>query len=91
MKNHIELNNDDSSYTANATYYFGKAHWNEKDENFKDAFLSISDCRNTIKLHPNVREFDNAEMKRFKEKLSKLKNFIEEFIEKLPNEIEKIY
>jgi len=35
LKKHIELNDNDSSFTANATFYFGKASWNEKA---KDTF-----------------------------------------------------
>jgi hypothetical protein len=57
------------------------------DKTKLDAFLSISYCYNTIRLHPNTQYFDNVELKYFKEKLTKLRNFIDEFIDNLPNEI----
>ena len=90
MKKHIELNEHDSYYTANATYFFGETHMGEKDENFLDAFLSISDCYNTIRLHPNTRNFNNEEMKKFKNKLKKLSDFINDFHDNLPEDIEAI-
>ena len=86
MKRHIELNNQSSSYTGNATYYFGEARW---DKSKLDAFLSISDCYNTIRLHPNVEFFDDKELKEFKKKLIKLRDFIGDFVEKLPEKMPK--
>ena len=85
FKKHIELNNNSSSYTANATCYFGKASWNKKET---DAFLSISDCYNTIRLHPNCKYFDNAELKRFKKKLKRLEKFIAKYRQNLPDTLE---
>ena len=85
LKRHIVLNDNTSSFTANATYYFGAASWDEKS---KDAFLSISDCYNTIRLHPNTKYFNNAELERFKNKLEKLENFIAEYRRNLPDSIE---
>jgi len=84
MKKHIELNTQQSSYTANATYYFGEARW---DKTKLDIFLSISDCYQTIRLHPNTEYFDTKELLEFKEKLIKLRDFIDDFIINLPKEI----
>ena len=85
FKKHIELNDSSSSYTANATCYFGKASWNKKEAN---AFLSISDCYNTIRLHPNTKYFNNEELERFKRKLARLEKFIAEFRLNLPDTLE---
>jgi len=90
IKNHIELNSRDSSFTGTATYYFGEASW---DKNDTDAFISISDCYNTIRLHPlmnkvgNMKKFNSKELKRFKKKLLKLEEFIREFREGMPDKI----
>ena len=84
MKKHIELNEEGSYFTANATYYFGESPRSKEGEHSKEAFLSISDCYSTIRLHLNTKKFNNEEMKKFKNKLLKLKNFINDFIEELP-------
>jgi len=89
MKKHIELNNNSSSFTGNATYYAGKAYWSKKDKN-KDIFLSISDCYNTVRLHPNLKHLDNKELKAYKKKLIKLSSFIYEFANKIPDNVKDI-
>lgn len=86
MKKHIELNNKNSSYTGNATYFFGEDIWDKKQFN---SFISISDCYNTIRLHPNTNCFNDKELKDFKKKLVKLRNFIDDFINILPNKMPK--
>lgn len=86
MKKHIELNNQSSSYTANATYYFGEA---SRYKTKLHAFISISDCYHTIVLHPNTEFFDDKELKEFKKKFTKLKDFIGDFVDKLPDKMPK--
>ena len=85
MKRHIELNPPSSSFTATATYYFGPARW---DITKNDAFLSISDCYDTIRLHPNTDYFDDKELQAYKKKLTKLRDFIDDFISKLPDKLQ---
>jgi hypothetical protein len=79
MKKHIELNDKDSSFLANATWFFGEAEWNRKGKKKKDTFLSISDCYNTIRIHTNSHKF-KEDKKKFIKKLKKLRDFIDDYI-----------
>lgn len=88
FKKHIELNKNDSSFTATATCYYGLAYWDKnKKGKQKECFLRINDCHSSVNIHANYRRFDKDEMKAYKNKLKKLEKFIRDFRKELPDNI----
>ncbi|HEY5588560.1 MAG TPA: hypothetical protein VIK86_06360 [Candidatus Paceibacterota bacterium] len=71
------LNNAESSSTSNIVAFDGDVKYS--DEIFRDTFVHISDCKNSIKLHKK----DSEPMESFIEKLKLLKTEIELFINNL--------
>lgn len=71
------LNKSDSPSTGNVVAFDGITTW--KGEKLRNTFLSVSDCYNTIRLHPT----DDENIDDFINKLEVLKNDITEFIEYL--------
>lgn len=57
------LNRVKSAGTGNVVMFHGKAYWDKKK---KDIFFSISDCHESVRLHP---ERYDKKMKGFIEKL----------------------
>lgn len=74
------LNPIESSSTSSIVAFDGDVEYSDKT--YRDTFLKISDCRNTIKLHKK----DTEQIKDFITKLKLLKNEIEQFINHLENQ-----
>ena len=66
-----------SSSTGNVVAFDGMVKW--KDENIQSTFLSISDCNNSVRLHP----MDDDSRQDFIDKMTILRNEIDEFIKYL--------
>jgi hypothetical protein len=79
MKRHIELNEQSSPFTGNATWYFGKSSYKNSEANL-DTFISISDCYNTVRLHPkNLGILEDKP--KYIAKLKKLRDFIDDYVQ----------
>jgi hypothetical protein len=70
----IWLNKEASSATGNMVAFDGEVYW--KEERIRSTFLSISDCNNSIRLHP----MDGDTIEDFVNKMKLLKNEIDAFI-----------
>ena len=74
------LNDETSASTGSVCAYSGQAHWT-KDE-YKTSFLEVSDCHSKIRLHLAPHDTDQQ----FIDKMIKLRNFIDDFINYLQKE-----
>ena len=74
------LNPTTSSSTSSVVAFDGDVEYTDKT--YRDTFLKISDCKGSIVLHKK----DNETMKAFIDKLTLLKNEIEEFTKYLNND-----
>lgn len=70
------LNKIDSSFTGNVVAFDGKITW--KGEPIRNTFLSISDCNNSIRLHP-----EDDHLSDFIDKMELLHSEIGKFIDYL--------
>lgn len=75
------LNSDESSSTSNVVAFDGDVQY--PDKTYRDTFVKISDCRNSIKLH----KIDTEPMEDFTDKLKLLKKEIELFINHLEKQL----
>lgn len=73
------LNNEESSSTSNVIAFDGDVLY--EDKTYRDTFLKIYDCKNSITLHKK----DSESMEYFTNKLELLKKEIELFINYLEN------
>lgn len=67
------LNNINSSSTSSVVAFDGDVEYSDKV--YRDTFIKISDCKDSIKLHKK----DNESMEDFIKKLDLLKEEIENF------------
>lgn len=74
------LNNKESSSTSSIVAFDGNVKY--PDKTYRDTFVKISDCRNSIRLQKK----DTEPMEEFITKLKLLKTEIEQFINHLSDE-----
>ncbi len=74
------LNKGNSPSTGNVVAFDGTTTW--KGEKIRNTFLSISDCNNSIRLHPT--EDDSIDV--FTEKIQMLHSEIGQFVEYLKSQ-----